>query len=58
MRRGLGAVHGEIPAASAGMTEVSKRGYDEVGAEVAEGRLGREGGWVLFTARYPRQARV
>ena len=72
MRRGLGAVHGEIPATSAGMTEVSKREYDGGGRGCGEGgggcggkgagvtgrRLGCEVGRVLFAARYPRRARV
>ena len=55
---GLGAVLGEIPAASAGMTGVG-RGYDEVRVRVwREGAWGMARGLVLFSARYPRQARV
>ena len=53
---GLGAVPGEIPAASAGMTELFSRGYDERGgAGVGEEAVR---GLVLYSARYPRRARV
>ena len=45
---GVGAVRGEIPAASAGMTDLGRGGMTEV--------VGR--GLVLLTSRYPRQARV
>ena len=43
--RGLGAGHGEIPAASAGMTELFCAGGTE----------GARGAWVLDTAGYPRR---
>ena len=46
---GLGAGGGEIPAASAGMTEI-------FGAGMTEGVRRRWRGWVLDTARYPRRS--
>ena len=52
---GVGAGGGEIPAASAGMTELGRG----CGREVApEWRVEVVRGLVLVTARYPRQARV
>ena len=66
-----GAVLGEIPAASAGMTDPGRGGDGEEGGYDRSGGAGATGWWwdatvVLFSARYPcsgqgqapRQARV